>query len=276
MEDASSRARKKEIRDRFVEETLCAFPIIQSCPLSNELLSTIKRSGLIITGGRGQGKSNLAKVIASQIIRSNPDIQVKITDSTQSWSHGFEPIEFQYINEDTLVGDIYFGERNFLYDIELVGVDDILDTITSICMSDFGLQRLFKKEDLMEDSWILYVIEEAQNVIGSYALNGKSGKGFLKLISESRNFNMNLILITQRLSDVSTKAVERCSTYAFSKMTGDNDLKKVQRICGKESGVAETLPKLGVGEFILWNGDHASKLNVPLYNPVTKPMLWCK
>lgn len=213
--------------------------------------------------------------VPNQIIYVRRNGKVMWTHNCQNLVHGFEPIFYQHINYDTRVpDDIYFGDDHFLYDIELSNVDEIKEIIGMIATTDFELQREYKKEYVM-DNWILYCIEEAQNVIGTHALNGQSGKAWLKMISESRNFNMNFIFIAQRLADVSTKAVERCQGYLMGRMTGDNDLKKVQRICGKEIDVSTIIPKLELGEYIYWNGIEAIRIvDTPKYDISTKPIKW--
>jgi len=269
-------ARKRELRQRYVEELLETLPTMSILPLPEVILDGLKQHGGIVVGGRGTGKTNLAKVITSQIIGGeNGNIQIKIADSAQNWVHGYEPIYYQHLNMDTeFPEDIYFGDDHFLYDLEFWDVDEIQDIIGTLVATDYDIQRLYKKENLM-DTWIIWCIEEAQNVLGTYAMNGARGKRWLKIISESRNFNINFLFVGQRLADISTKAVERSDGYFFGKTTGDNDLKKIKRICGKDSGVHEMVPTLDVGEFIYWNGAEAYKLvDVPLYVPTTRPTLW--
>lgn len=267
-------AQRKAIRERFVEETLATMPTKRLYPLPNELLADILRTGIIIVGGKGTGKTNTAKVIASQLIYKD-GIQVKITDTCLNWVFNFEPIHYQTIENETMVpDDLYFGDEDFLYNIEINNVDLVGAAIGAMAMTDYDLQREFKKEGLM-DGWTVYCIEEAQNVIGSYSLNGSAGKGWLKYISECRNFNMTNIFIGQRLADISTKAVERCQGYLFGRMVGDNDLKKVERICGKNNGVADVIPKLKLGEFIYWDGENATRIiDIPKYESPNKPIPW--
>jgi len=272
----SSIAIRKRLREEYIKELYESFPSMELVPLSRDFLEGVHRSGLLVAGGRGTGKSNVAKIISSQVINDpESDTQIKISDTTQNWIHGFEPIYYRPVTEDMIIpDDVYFGEDHFLYDVELWDVDMIQDVLGAFVGIDYDVQRLFKKNDVM-DNWIIWVIEEAQNLLGTYALNGKRGKRWLKIISESRNFNLNFIWIGQRLADISTKAVERCQSYLFGRMTGDNDLKKIRRICGKEAEVHKVVPRLGIGEFIYWDGSDAKKvINVPLYTSHTKPMLW--
>src|SRR4030042_88032 len=162
-------AQRKAIRERFVEETLATMPVKRLYPLQDDLLADILRTGIVIVGGKGTGKTNAAKVIASQMIYK-PGIQVKITDSCLNWVFNFEPLQYQTIGDNTdIPEDLYFGEEDFLYNIEIDNVDLVNTAIGTMVMTDYDLQREFKKEGLM-DGWIVYTIEEAQNVVGSYAL----------------------------------------------------------------------------------------------------------
>jgi len=117
-------------------------------------------------------------------------------------------------------------------------------------------------------NWLCYVIEEGQSVIGSSALRGKENYFWLKAISTGRNLGLSFIFTGQRLSDISTKAIERCGGYLLGKMTGDNDLKKVRALGGKElSQQVKTLP---TGSFIYYNGTQ-EQIDFPLFQSYGKP-----
>lgn len=270
---------REQIRRKFVErletsEVLLSYNSEPMVPLSDELLSSILRTGIVIAGGPGTGKSNAGKVLATQLM-ARPDIQVKITDSCQNWIHEFEPIWYQSINEYTKIPeDIYYGEGHILYDLEFTDYEMISDIVGSLISTDYALQREFKKSEVMSN-WIVWVIEEAQNIIGRYALEGKRGKRWLTLISEGRNFNLRQIFIGQRLADISAKAVERCQGFLFGKMVGENDIKKIKGMAGaKDAGLHEAIPELEIGEFIYWDGENPTLLFVPKYITNTKPRPW--
>ena len=270
---------RNSIRRRYQEEInsselLRTYKRKSIVPLDEELLNAIKATGLVIAGGPGTGKSNVAKIISAQLINA-PDIQVKITDSCQNWMHEFELIHYQHINDYTEVPeDVYFGDKSFLYDLEFTDYEKIQETIGMMISTDFELQRLFKKKHVMTN-WVIWVIEEAQNVIGSYALTGKRGKKWLTLISEGRNFNLRFIFIGQRLGDISAKAVERCQGFLMGKMTGENDRKKINGMPGAKSfDLGDAVADLELGQFIYWDGVEPVLLDVPKYAVKTKPILW--
>lgn len=243
--------------------------------LPDALLREILKTGLVIVGGRGVGKSNAAKVITAEMIKRQPlPIQCKFFDTVLNWRWEFEPILFQEIDEKTRF--VYSGIEHILYDIQLLETRDITFFIKKVIKNDFLKQMDLKKQlegNLGE--WELYMLEEASSSLDKYALRRKEGKIMLRVIAEGRNFNQCFIIIGQRLANISTSLVERCHGYLFGKMIGDNDLNKVRRICGSASGMREEVKNLAdKGEFIYYNGSSAYKFNCPLYKVDTKPRKW--
>jgi len=264
---------RRKLRERFRAEIFEDIPICSFNPIPTELVNDILRSGLVILGGRGTGKTNVAKIINSEIIKNQSGyIQCKIIDKCQNWVHEFEPILYQNLDMNT--NSLYFGDNHILFNSHFRSRSDIKSVIGKMVGMDYELQWKYKEHGVM-DNWILYTIEEAQNILGRYGLTGKQGEEWMVFISEGRNFNMNYIFIGQRAADIATQAVERCQGYLFGKMTGDNDLKKIARICGKTEGVHEIVPTLDIGQFIYWDGEMARKIiDVPLYESPTTPVLW--
>lgn len=242
--------------------------------LKPEILAEILRTGLLIVGGKGIGKTNAFKVITSEIIKNQPlPIQVKLFDTACNLRWDFEPIFYQTVDEKSRL--IYGGNKHILYDIEIIEQGDMQRFINDIIIHDYLNQRKLKiemKGNLME--WILYGLEETQNSLGRYALIRKEGQKLLKMISEARNYNQSFIIVGQRLADISTSLIERASGYLFGKMTGDNDLSKLRRICGSDIEMDDFVKKLQLGEFIYWNGSSAYQFNCPKYKSGTVPLEW--
>lgn len=236
--------------------------------LPRPVLNGILKSGLVITAGKGTGKSNAGKVWTADIIRNQPlpPIQVKIFDTASNLRWDFEPILCQEINEKTRY--FYDKDEHILFDIALVDDEEVLKFMERVVMTDYLKQRKRKEElEGHNDKWILYLVEEAQNILGTHSLMRRSGRRLLKLFSEGRNFGLSFIFIGQRLADISTKAIERCNGYLFGRMNGDNDLAKLKRIVGRKSSIADKVQKLeiGKGEFMFYNGGSTYDVTFPLY-----------
>lgn len=242
--------------------------------LPEPILREIVKTGLCVLGGRGVGKSNLVKVLIREIIKLYPAIQPKIFDTCCNWKWEFEKILYQYITNGTRY--VYSGKNPILFDMDFISADKAMDFVGKVTLNDYIQQRK-KKEKLggYNDRKILMVIEEAQNILGSYSLRRKKGKVWMKLISEGRNFGLGFILIGQRASNISTSALERMQGLFLGKMVSDNDLAKVRRICGRDSEMAEKVKNLDdVGDFIYWNGSSGYRFNCPKYETDTQPILW--
>jgi hypothetical protein len=255
--------------------------------LNKEIIAEVLDTGLIVLGAKKAGKSNAAKVLATDIINNYPNIQCRIFDTCQNWLHGFEPIICQKIIEDTRY--LYTEDKHVLYDIALMDIDEIMESIGAIAFYDYNRQRLLKSVGQLENKWIVYVIEEAQNILGNYSLMKKSGKLWLKVISEARNFNMAFIMIGQRAADISAKAVERAQGYLFGRAGGDNDKKKIGRIVGNATikeelrkakwirvqgdKIVDIVPKLNLGEFVYFNGNSGRVIQFPEYTTKTVPKI---
>lgn len=253
--------------------------------LTKEILQEMLDTGIVLAGAKKCGKSNASKVFASEIVKEYPNIQVRIFDTCQNWVHGFEPVLCQKINDETRY--LYTGKRNVLYDIELMDIEKIMDDIGKIVSHDYNEQRLLKTQNKME-RWIVYFIEEAQNVLGTYSLSRESGKLWIKMISEGRNFNMAFVFIGQRMADISTKVIERANGYLFGRTSGDNDRKKINRIVGNAtistrleneewirlSGnkISEEISTLNTGEFIYFNGKEGRFIKFPNYVNASTPI----
>jgi len=204
----------------------------------------------------------------------NPLIQPKIFDPCSNWKWEFDDIFYQTINEN--IRYIYSGKKPILFDLDLLTQTETMDFVGKIALNDYMEQR--KKKEILSgynDRNILFVIEEAQNILGSYSLMRRNGRIWLKLISEGRNFGLSFVLIGQRASNISTSALERMQGLFLGKMVADNDLAKIRRICGRDTGIADQVKKLqDVGDFIYWNGSSAYRFACPLYKTNTKPTLW--
>jgi hypothetical protein len=227
------------------------------------------------------GKTNLAKIIVSEMVRYGFPAQHKVFDCAQVWRHIFlSSFKFQEINEETR--QVWDGDDNVLFDVEYDDSERIMQFMGNAILRDYEDQRKKKKfANGKLGDYRVYTLEEAQNSLGRYALNRTSGKYWLKIMSEAANFNLFFILIGQRAQDVSTQAIERAQTRLIGRTTGDNNTRKLQGLVGKGAGINElgqplheVAKTLKVGEFIWWNGSSAYRFTVDRFEdlyPGQKP-----
>jgi len=230
------------------------------------------------------GKTNLAKILISEIVRQRPLLtKVDVFDVAQVWRHNYlSSFKMQEINDNTV--KVYDEPENIIFDIEYEDSEKIMQFMGNTVLLDYEDNRLRKKMangKLMD--YKLYCIEEAQNSLGSYSLSRATYRIWLKMISEAGNFNMSFIFIGQRASDISTKAIERSRTYFIGKTIGDRNTKKLKGIIGNDAGIeqlqeplAERAKHLKLGEFIFWNGTTAWLFQCPKFEdiyPNEKPQL---
>jgi hypothetical protein len=248
----------------------------------------VANSSIIITGIKGHGKSNLAKWIARELLKSRKTC-TQIFDSSLAWFNNFDTIPFQfcadYIQFDSMM------DANMLYSIEFEDSEDVNFIIKEIVRENYLNRRTMKIAEGMTnklsntlaetnhrasdfDKFYIGIVEEAQNVIGTYSLMSRTNRGWLKILSDCRNLNMSIIFVGQRLSDISAKAVERCNAYFIGKTTGDNDILKLRRILGSDNRhVIETIKTLDKGKFIFYDGEHVFLVDLPEFKPNGTPQL---
>jgi hypothetical protein len=242
----------------------------------------LKRSCTIVSNPQF-GKTNLAKVLISEIVRQRPLLtNIKVFDVAQVWRHSFlSSFKMQEINDNTV--KVYAEPENTIFDIEYEDSEKIMQFMGNTVLLDYEENRLRKKMangKLMD--YKLYCIEEAQNSLGTYSLSRETYRIWLKMISEAGNFNMSFIFIGQRAADISTKAIERSQTYFIGKTVGDRNIMKLRGIIGRNAGMEqlqeplyEKAKRLKLGEFLFWNGATAWLFECPKFEdlyPNEKPI----
>jgi len=240
--------------------------------IPQEVVQNLLATGLLIVGGKGCGKTNACKVVLQQLLKQ-PNISVKAFDTVANWRFNFINIPYLELNENTIndIWEIPLTE-SMIYDIGFIEPTMRRGIIGALVLKEKMLRR---EEKIINNgvlpNWIVYTIEEAQNIIGTNSISSVQGRFWLDFVSECRNYGQSFVFIGQRIADISAKAVERCQGTLVGRMTGDNDLKKLNRILGKE--LTDRVPYLKLGQFIYYNGEKKESLIVdfPLFKSELKP-----
>ena len=229
---------------------------------------------LLVIGLGGTGKTNTVMHLIRFIMESeaykNGKLIVRIGDSANVWKLKFDKIPYVDVTKKPSIPE---DEKTLLLDLGYFKTRDNVVLIEHLVGQDFYTQReLMNKNYGIPKIYRIYVLEEVQNLFGS---NSKS-EFWLKIWSESRNYGMFFIGIGQRLSDISTRLVERTKYLLIGSLAGDNDLSKLKRAFGRELGqsIASEVRGLRKGQF-LWvdrdNIENSVKISFPEFVQRGKP-----
>jgi len=218
-----------------------------------EIINKVLEQGqLIIVANKQMGKTNSAMWLLRTLMhrKEHADNKYKtlIFDLPLIWRFKFDRIPYVDISEVTYLPIV----RDLLIDIPYTDSVMTRNAIVDIMREDFVRKRKLKEKFDGENPFInVYMVEEMQNVWGTYSLNGNVGRSALKIFSECANYGMVIVGTTQRLADVSTKIIGRAKYLLIGSLQEDNDLKKVKRFASQE--VSEKVKTLKRGEFIFWD-----------------------
>jgi GTPase SAR1 family protein len=235
--------------------------------MMNEIVEHLIGNGkLMVIGLGGTGKTNTTMHIVRWLMQmlqyKAGNMVIRIGDSANVWKLKFDKIPYVDI---TKKGSIPENEKTVLLDLGYLDGSKNVAILQNLIGEDYYSQReLMNKNHGQTPIMRIYVLEEVQNLFGSY----KRSDFWLKIWSESRNYGQYFIGLAQRLSDVSTRIVERTKYMLIGSLSGDNDLAKIRRMFGKTTGesVINKIQALQRGEFLLidtQNSESSFKIYFP-------------
>lgn len=215
----------------------------------------IDNGKLLIIGLGGHGKTIAAMHIVRRIMNMKEYLEknviINLCDTVGIWKWKFDAVPYVNMVKSSSI-DENEQTQTILLDLGFSDPDLNTQIIENLVRGDFIQQR-----DMLNNSGgqlltrRIYIIEEIQNVLGTYALSGNSGKFWLKEVSEGRNYGQYIIGVGQRLGDISPKIVERTRYFLFGAISGENDANKIKHMFGsKGRNVVNTLMGLKRGEFL--------------------------
>jgi len=224
-------------------------------------LQTIMKEGSIVVGGRGSGKSNLAKLIVRQALTSK--IGVKVIDSSLAWKSF--PLPKIKVRKGRIV-----CKPNAIYDLSRLSVVEMREFVTMMITED--TMRAIDLTDLGVSVPLLYVLEEVQNLVFPNTLRMLKYQELSRFATQGRNFNLSYLGITQRLSSVDVNLVEISGVKFWFKLEGENNLRKARAWLDKYH--VWRLRELEVGHCYQQIGSSIDFIKIPLFEAerFLKPM----
>jgi len=234
--------------------------------------------GLIVCGTPQHGKTNGMMHILRKILEGKLHLEKKLKtvtfDTALNWRFHFDSLP--YVDAETC--NILPTVQDLIVDVGFADSIDIRSYIGNIVLNDYYVKRNIKTKFEGQNQYLnLYIIEEAQNVLGSYSLSGNEGRFWLKILSEGANYGQIFFFLGQRLSDISAKIVERRRYFLIGATSGDNDLKKLKRMLGNDM-LINAVKSLKKGEFIFYDKDskNMTLIGFPRFTQNGKPFSYEK
>ncbi|MDH5783676.1 MAG: hypothetical protein OEZ35_08480, partial [Candidatus Bathyarchaeota archaeon] len=224
-------------------------------------IKAIMKEGSIIVGGRGSGKSNLAKLIVKEALACR--IQVKVLDSSLAWK------SFPLPKIKVRKGRVEC-KPNAIYDLSRLSVVEMREFVSAMITED--TMRAIELTDLGVKAPLLYVLEEVQNLIFPNTLRMLKYQEISRFATQGRNFNLSYVGITQRLSAVDVNLVEISGCKFWFKLEGENNLRKARAWLDKYH--VWRLRELKLGEAYQQIGSNIDFIKVPKFEAkrFLKPM----
>lgn len=118
----------------------------------------------------------------------------------------------------------------------------------------FHYSKLKHTSDEKNDIPILLVCEEAHNYVprsGGAEYNA-SRNSIERIAKEGRKYGISLMIVSQRPSEVSETIFAQCNNFIALRLNNDNDQAYIKNLLPEnDSGVADILPNLGLGEALV-------------------------
>jgi len=214
--------------------------------------------GVFISGGRGCGKSSLAKTITNMLLKEG--YVLRIFDNSQTWRRSNIPnlaIIKPYSNFEPQYNESY------VFDISMLDIEQQKAFIENIVDREFNYTASLKEN---ERNWRIYVFEECEILISTH----DRSKRILRLCASGRNLKMSYVAIAQRFQMVSTNLISMSGQLYLGMMHEFNDLKRAYNWLGQNT---KELRKLDVGQFIRYSKGQITKMDVELFTTETMPKL---
>lgn len=118
----------------------------------------------------------------------------------------------------------------------------------------FYYSKLRHEKAALNDVPVMIVCEEAHNYIPQRddVAYRSSRKSLERVAKEGRKYGLNLMVVSQRPSEVSETIFAQCSSFLALRLTNDSDQNYVKRLLpDNSSGITDILPNLAPGECVI-------------------------
>jgi hypothetical protein len=228
-------------------------------------------SGLF-SGVGGAGKTRALMWLTRRII-DNPkhgtnEWRTLIYDPILNYRYFFDRIPF--VNLKTMRNIPY--ATDLVLDMSELNVREKQAKYLAIQLTEF---KKAKERKIAHDGKVPYITfhiaDEWHNILGRYALTGKSGDDMREIITTGRNFGETYIGVTRRLSDLAATLVESSRTFLLGLTSGENDLQKIEKMTNR--AVRNAVSALKPRSFVFFDKENEiiKEIGFPEWIQIGKP-----
>ena len=208
-----------------------------------------QKSGTVITGLSGSGKTNLAKLSVDLMMAEN--LRVYVFDPSQAWRTSNLP-KLSIVNERIIP-----VKESAVYDISLLHEQNQKEVVSwfakllfeSAVKGDYNLPTVL-------------VLEEAQLYMTNSFFRSKAGSELKRYITVGRNYDLHFLIISRRLATLSTDAVMTCGQRYHGYTDEIHDWRRAKNYLHDWS---KQLGSLDTGEFLYKKRKHIGRIKTPLH-----------
>ena len=196
-------------------------------------------------------------------------IQPTKTDGKPFKTDDFEDIMKQFIGYLNRANVTIVDLSGIPFEVLSITVSLVSRLIFDFC---FHYSKLRQEQDVLNDVPVMIICEEAHNYIQQRddAAYRSSRKSLERIAKEGRKYGLNLMVVSQRPSEVSETIFAQCNNFLALRLTNNADQNYVKRLFpDNSSGITDILPNLAPGECVVV-GD-AVLLPAVVQMPLPKP-----
>jgi hypothetical protein len=215
-------------------------------------LEEAMRSGVLISGTTGTGKSDVGMYLTDELAKHG--ITIIVFDSSQDWQKRsnvplYETLTSPHI--DTV------PESSIVFDISRLAVQERQRLIESFS------ETLYRHQSMNTSRRQYFLVfEEGSSYFKEGFMRGKRFSNTAMLMSEGRNYGVRFMVITQFFASIDKTAMRYMKQRYFGYTDEKNDVAYVKAFLGEQ---ASKLKDLHAGEFMYYNAGKTTKISIEPY-----------
>lgn len=194
----------------------------------------ITQSLIIFVSERGHGKSSTLKTIVKHIRDRCPDISMKVYDPSQSWFERSPTKYRQYVTTEKLKAGMVDNVVDCTFEIGALTEEQRRIFVGTCIAQDYRYRydlRMNNPEAFKQLPWVVYILEEANVLFGSFSMRKNDGitPVLQDFVSVGRNYKMSAFLVATAEEGEIAPSLRRRSRHIYGRVESEADLAKVRR-----------------------------------------------